>query len=191
MKRWKSLHGHIDEARYAEVLAKLEYQSGHAVVWRDAVCSWFLKESGIADKQGRAGHFPDRIEAEAMQLTGYRPADVTPWENVSGGKGVQCAEAKGCTASFKSDRAAGWYTLTVQYFDQNNGQSRFRVYVGDQLVDEWVADDHFPAMKMGGDSSIRRVITGLALRPGDEIRIEGFPDGQEPAPLDYMEIAPQ
>jgi hypothetical protein len=28
----------------------------------------------------------------------------------------------------------------------------------------------------------------LALHPGDEIRIEGIPGGQEPAPLDYVEI---
>jgi len=191
VKRWKSLRGHIDDARYAEELAKLEYQSGHAIVWRDAICNWFLKESGIADKQGRAGHFPNRIETEAMQLKGYQPLDVTPWENASGGKGVQCPDTKGCTASFKFDRTAGWYKLNVQYFDQNNGESKFRAYGGDQLVDEWTADQHFPATKMGGDSSTRRTVRGLALRPGDEIRIEGIPDGQEPAPLDYVEIDPQ
>ena len=192
VKQWKSLRGYIDEARYAEMLAKLEYQSGHAVVWRDAICNYFLKMSGIADKQGRAGHFPNRTEAEAMQLNGYQSVDVTPWENASGGKGVQCPDAKGCTAAFKFDRTAGWYTLNVQYFDQNNGQSKFRVHVGNQLVDEWVANEQLPrATKMGGDSSIRRMIKDLALRPGDEIRIEATPDGQEPAPLDYVEIVPQ
>ncbi len=190
VKEWKSLSGHIDDARYQEILNKLEYQAGHAMVWRDAICNWFLKESGIADKQGRAGHFPNRIEAEAMQLSGYQPEDVIPWENASGGKGIQCPEAKGCTATFKFDRAGGWYTLNVQYFDQNNGLSKFRVYLGDQLVDEWLADAHLPATKMGGDSSTRRRVKGLALRPGDEIRIEGIPDGKEPAPLDYVEVDP-
>jgi alpha-glucuronidase len=76
----------------------------------------------------------------------------------------------------------------VQYFDQNNGQSKFRVFIGEQQVDEWIADDHLPATKPGGDSSTRHRITGLALRPGDEIRIEGIPDGAEKAPLDYIEI---
>jgi hypothetical protein len=28
----------------------------------------------------------------------------------------------------------------------------------------------------------------VALRPGDEIRIEGYPDGGEGAPIDYVEI---
>jgi alpha-glucuronidase len=192
VKKWKSLRGHIDDARYADVMAKLEYQVGHATVWRDAICNYFLKMSGIADQQGRAGHFPNRIEAEAMQLNGYEVVDVVPWENASGGKGVQCLEPKGCTVSFKFDRAAGWYTLNVQYFDQGNGQSKFHVYIGDQLVAEWTANEQLPrANKIGGDSSIRRVIKGLALRAGDEIRIEGIPDGQEPAPLDYIEIIPQ
>jgi alpha-glucuronidase len=62
------------------------------------------------------------------------------------------------------------------------------VFVGDQLVDEWLADAHLPATQPNGDSSTRRRIAGLALRPGDELRIEGIPDAGERAPLDYVEI---
>ena len=78
--------------------------------------------------------------------------------------------------------------MDVQYFDLNTGESTFRAYIGDQLVDEWIAKDHLPATKLGGDSSTRRRIQGLPLRPGDEIRIQGIPNGNEPAPLDYIEI---
>ena len=186
-RKWKSLKGRIDDERYAEILQKLEYQAGHAIVWRDAICSWFLRESKIADAKGRAGHFPDRIEAEAMQLVGYKAADVTPWENVSGGKAVRCDENV-CSVAFPFHRTPGWYELDLQYFDQNNGESKFRVFVGSQLVDEWTADAHLPAFRIGGDSSTRRRIRGLALRPGDEIRIEGMPQGAEPAVLDYVEV---
>ena len=69
-----------------------------------------------------------------------------------------------------------------------NGESKFRVFIGEQQVDEWVADGHLPATKPEGDYSTLRRITGLALRPGDEIRIEGIPDGAEQAALDYIEI---
>src|SRR5579864_55228 len=65
-RAWKALQGRIDERRYREVLAQLEYQSGQAVVWRDAVTNWFQKESGIADAKGRVGNYPGRFEAEAM-----------------------------------------------------------------------------------------------------------------------------
>jgi alpha-glucuronidase len=191
VREWKSLRGRVDNDRYAKILAAFQYQAGHAIVWRDAICEWFFRTSGIPDAQGRVGYDPDRIEAEAMRLERYVPMDVTPWENASGGKGVECpAPAGNCTASFQFDRSAGWYEIDVQYFDQNNGESKFRVYVGDQLVDEWIANDHLPATSPNGDSSTRRWIPGLALRPGDTIRVEGYPDRDEGAALDYVEIHP-
>jgi len=39
-------------------------------------------------------------------------------------------------------------------------------------------------------SSARRIVEGLALRPGDEIQIEGIPNEGETAALDYIEIHP-
>jgi alpha-glucuronidase len=188
-KQWQLLKGHVDDERYAATLARLEYQAGHAIVWRDAVCNWFLRTSGIPDARGRVGRYPRRIEAESMQLEGYVPFDISPPEDASGGKAIECpAPVQHCSATFRFDGAPGWYELDVEYFDQNNGVSKFRVLIGDQLADEWLADDHLPATKPNADSSIRRRIPGLALRPGDSIRIEGTPDGDEHAPVDYVEI---
>ena len=102
---------------------------------------------------------------------------------------LACAAAQ-CTVSLRFDGAPGWYSLHVQYFDQSDGVSRFRVWVGSQLVDEWAAADRLPTRRIDSSSSTRRVIRGVALRPGDEIRIEGVPDGGEPAALDYIEIQP-
>jgi len=45
-----------------------KYQAGQAIVWRDAVTTWFRKASNIADAKGRVGHYPGRFEAEAMEL---------------------------------------------------------------------------------------------------------------------------
>ena len=187
VRDWKSLVGPIDEQRYQDVLALLEYQAGQAEVWRDAVTNWFLRASGVPDEKGRVGHYPGRVEAESMKLEGYTVMPVTPWEAASGGQAVECRESR-CTASFRYDGPAGWREIRVQYFDQNNGVARYRVWVGNQLVDEWAADDHLPAARVDGSSSKRRSISGIALRPGDEIRIEGIPDGGERAALDYAEI---
>jgi alpha-glucuronidase len=189
VRDWQSLRGMVDEQRYAFVLGRLKYQVGHAIVWRDAVCNWFYRMSGIPDARGRVGHYPDRTEAESMQLLGYTPVDVVPAENASGGKAVECdMPGTTCVASFRFERPAGWYELDVQYFDLNNGKSKFEVFVGKQLVDEWIANDDLPSARLGGDTSTRREIPGLALRPGDVIRIEGRPDGGEPAPFDYVSI---
>ena len=53
---------------------------------------------------------------------------------------------------------------------------------------EWAAADRVPTRKIDSSSSALRAIERIALRPGDEIRIEGTPDGGETAALDYVEI---
>ena len=189
MLEWESLRRRMDDERYEQVLAQLRYQAARADVWRDAVNAWFFKESNIPDGQGRVGHPPGRTEAEAMTLDGYRIVDVVPWEAASGGKAVSCP-APACSASFAYQGVAGWFTLRVEYFDQNNGVSRFRLFIGDQVVDRWAASDRLPTAKIDGSSSTRREISGIALRPGDHVRVEGVPGGGEPAPLDYVEINP-
>jgi alpha-glucuronidase len=103
---------------------------------------------------------------------------------------VACAAAS-CRATLRYQGASGWYTLRVQYFDQMDGVSHFRLWIGKQLVDEWSADLVLPARKLDSTSSTRREISGVALRPGDEIRVEGVPDGGETAGLDYIEIVPE
>src|ERR1019366_8786733 len=44
---WATLKGHIDSNLYEDMRARLEYQAGHAIVWRDAIVQYFLKLSGI------------------------------------------------------------------------------------------------------------------------------------------------
>ena len=63
--------------------------------------------SGIAEQSGRAGHFPGRVEAEAMTLAGYAVQPVTPWEAASGGQVVVCAGER-CPAWFRFKGAPGW-----------------------------------------------------------------------------------
>ncbi len=189
VEQWESLRGRVDKQRFQEVLKQLNYQAGQADVWRDAVSNWFLRESGIEDAKGRVGHHPGRFEAEAMQLDGYSVVAVTPWEAASGGKAIACATGT-CGARLRFDGPAGWYTLHVQYFDQSNGVAHFRLLVRDQVVDEWAADEHLPTVNLDGTSSMRRTLNGIALRPGDEIRIEGTPDGADSAAVDYLEILP-
>jgi alpha-glucuronidase len=178
VRTWETLKGRVDDRRYAEILAQLEYQAGQAEVWRDAVSNWFLRESAIPDARGRVGHYPGRFEAESMALEGYRAIDVMPWETASGGKAIECF-AERCTATLRYNGAPGRYTIRVQYFDLSD----FRVSVGDRVVDEWASSGRSPSPKIDGSSSTRRAISGVALVTGDEIRIAG-------GALDYLELVP-
>jgi alpha-glucuronidase len=186
--KWRALEGLIDDDRYQAVLRHLEYQEGHAIEWRDSINSWFLKTSGIPDAMRRAGHYPDRVEAEAMTLRSYASIDVTPWETASGGKGIQCSAPGPCSAIATFDGSGGTYTLVIRFFDENDGASRFTAMVDGKSIDSWTADDTFPTKTPNGHSSTRRVIRGVALKRGSVIQIEGTPDAGEGAAIDYMEI---
>jgi len=188
-RRWQTLRGKIDEERYQAVLGRLEYQAGHAIVWRDAVCNWFEKASHIQDAQGRVGHHPGRIEAESMSLDGYTVTGVQPWETASGGKAVTCQAAQ-CTSVMRFNEQGGRYDMSVEYFDQNNGAAHYDLSVGGKVLGRWTADRALPTNKLDGHSSTRYTVTGVKLAPGDEIRITGRPQGGELASLDYLELQP-
>jgi len=189
VRNWKSLQGRVDEQRYGEVLAQLEYQAGQAEVWRDAVSNWFLRASGIPDAKGRVGNYPGRLEAESAKLEGYQPIDVTPWEDASGGKAVECAAAK-CATTFVYHGSPGIFQIRVRYFDTNSGVSRFRALLANKVIGDWTAADRLPTRKIDSTSSSLYTMERISLRPGDEIRIDGTPDGGETAALDYIEITP-
>jgi alpha-glucuronidase len=190
---WASLRGKIDDRLYNDMDARLEYQAGHAIVWRDAIVQYFLKLSGISDVRGRAGHYPRRLEAEDARLSGYKVIDVTPWEDASGGKAVACGEAN-CSAEWIFSGAAGRFNLAVQYFDQQGGLAKFAVSINGQPATSsdagWTADARLPSSQPNGDNSTRHIVRGVALKPGDVIRVDGFPDGADQAALDYVEVLP-
>ena len=217
--QWEALKGKIDTERYEKTDALFEYQAGHAIVWRDAINDWFHRISGIDDAQGRVGHHPNRIEAEAMKTGGYQTVDVTPWETASGGKAVECHEANGCTLTATIDKPAGTYDVAVQYFDIWGGVSTYTLSVNGAAVAAWTADDKLPPAQpdphLDGQTSTRRTIRHVALKPGDVLELRGVPDLREGlfhglqtaglsgaqglrmqpdlrefAPVDYVEIGP-
>jgi alpha-glucuronidase len=62
VSQWQALEGHVDEERYRDILKMLQYQAGEAVVWRDTICAWITRLSGIPDAKGRVAPFPQKSE---------------------------------------------------------------------------------------------------------------------------------
>jgi alpha-glucuronidase len=196
VKDWEGLKEKIDPALYTKVLARLQYQAGHAIVWRDAVTQYFLKLSGIPDEMGRAGNFAGRLEAEDAKLTGYEVIDVKPWEDASRGKAVACdakEKQRSCSAEWTYHGAAGVYDVAIEYFDLQGGVAQFELRVHGKSTGsgaDWVADATLPTKRPHGDNSVRHVVRGMVLKPGDVLEVTGTPDGSDPAALDYLEVMP-
>ena len=192
-QEWATLKGKIDPQLYEDERARLEYQAGHAIVWRDAIVQYFFKESGIPDALGRAGHYPGRLEAEDARLSGYKIIDVTPWEDASGGKIVACDPGSvqaSCSAEWTYAGHAGRFNIAVQYFDLQGGVAHFTLGINGTEIVSWAADATLPSRRPNGDNSTRFTLRDVELKAGDVLRVEGTPDGKDPAALDYIEIDP-
>jgi alpha-glucuronidase len=188
--RWTTLEGLIDRERYAAILEHLEYQAGHAIVWRDAIVSWFRWISATPDAHGRAGHFPGRVEAETMTLEGFTSTAVTPWETASGALAAACRSGRTCTATFTFAGSPGRSDVAVAYFDENDGASRFTLSVNGKAIDRWVADADLPSPAPNGHTATRHTTRNVTLQSGDTIRIEVQADRNETGAVDYLEITP-
>jgi alpha-glucuronidase len=191
---WETLRGRVDDERFMETLKLFQYQAGHAIVWRDAVSQWFFRISGIPDAQDRVGNYPNRIEAESMTSSGYISTDVNPWETASGGKAVVCKDLPICTLTTTLNKPAGTYDIAIQYFDLRSGTSKFDLLLNDKPIAHWSANGTLPpAAKdahLDGHTSARFVEHAVSLTPGDTLSLRGTPNGDEPAPVDYIEITP-
>ena len=193
---WNGLKGRMDDKLFNDMHARLVYQAGHAIVWRDAIVQYFFKLSGIADEKGRAGSFPGRLEAEDAKLTGYKAIDVNPWEDASRGKAVSCdaavdgAASRACAAEWTYSGRTGTFAIATQYFDLQSGVASFALLVNGKPIANWKADALLPSRRPHGDNSTRFTAYGVELKPGDVIRVEGTPDDADLAALDYIEIEP-
>jgi alpha-glucuronidase len=195
--QWESLKRRIDEERYEHVLNRLIYQAGHSIVWRDAINNFYYNLSGIPDEKKRVGHHPWRVEAEAMQLDGYVPYAVNPFETASNFTAIVTASNSTTgTASTTLDFKTGTYDLGINYYDMYGGKSHWTVYLNDRVLGQWVGNSedvlsHTPSIHLDGHSAIRITFRDVKIHKGDRLKIVGKPDGVEPAPLDYVVLLPQ
>lgn len=196
LTQWEFLQGKIDDERYNHIRHRLDYQTGHSIVWRDAINDFYYNLSGIADDTNRVSHHPWRIEAESMTLDGYKPYTVSPFETASGA--VAIVTASNCTvgtATTKLDFPSGTYDLAINYYDLYGGRSHWQVYLNGRQIGQWFGNSedvlsHTPSIYLDGHSATRIKFRGVEVNKGDTLKIVGTPNGVEPAPLDYVAMLP-
>ena len=195
-KQWESLAGKIDDERYEHQLFRQTYQAGHSLVWRDSITQYFYNLSRIDDESNRVGNHPYRIEAESMQLEGYKSYVVNPFHTASGFNAiVTTSNTTAGTAATTVPFESGTYDIAVNYYDLFNGTSSYQLDIGNRTVATWMGDNekrlgHEPSRYLDGHTATRITFRGVSVQKGDMLRITGQPDGIEPAPLDYVSFLP-
>jgi len=121
--------------------------------------------------------------------------EVTPWEDASAGKAITCDTPTGCSAEWTYTGNDGRFNIAVQYFDLQGGVAHFALDVNGDPVSSWTAAATLPSRRPDGDNSTRFTArgsegSGIQLKSGDVLRVEGLPDKSDPAALDYIEIEP-
>ena len=195
--QWAALKGLIDDERFEHVALRLAYQAGHSIVWRDAVNGFYIAKCGIPDDANRVGNHPWRIEAEDMELDGYKIVSVSPAEAASGGKAI-ITISKDAPGVAKStlNFPSGTYDIAVNYYDHLGGKSKYEIFLNEKSVGKWSGDledklGHDFSQYLDGHSATRVTFRGLNIEQGNILKIVGQPDGSEFAPLDYISILPQ
>ncbi|KAI1259706.1 glycoside hydrolase superfamily [Xylariaceae sp. FL1019] len=195
--QWEGLEGLIDEQRYSEMLFRLEYQAGHAIVWRDSITQFYNNISGIPDAANRVRNHPWRIEAENMQTKGYRVTAVNPFEVASQLQIVQTID-NSTAASLQTTLhyPAGKYDLAVAYYDLYEGKARYELFLNDESLGSWVGDledrlGYTLTRGIDGHSATRVTFKDVQIEKGDVVRIETLPNGRETAPIDYIAVLPK
>ncbi|KAJ7245838.1 glycoside hydrolase superfamily [Mycena rebaudengoi] len=195
---WQSLKGKIDDERFEDVLFRQVFQAGHSIVWRDAIVNFYNTITGIPDDARRVGHHPFRIEAESMELSGYQPYVVSPFEAASNSIAIITSTNSTIgTATKVLNFTSGVYDLAVNYFDMHGGNSSYQVFVNNRMVGEWVGNivdtgklGHTPSIYLDGHSATRITFHQVPIKKGDILKIVGQANGVEPAPLDYVALLP-
>jgi len=134
---------------------------------------------------------PLRYEAEELTLDGYQVETVKN-SSASDNRHISLKgnpENKGsATGRFKGE--AGLYKVKIGYFDENDGQSKVKLIIGEES-ESFIFDKDLPSNWVKPSSKTSRiVIEEVELQSEDSFKIEGISNKGEFARIDYIEFSP-
>ncbi|MGF1479992.1 MAG: hypothetical protein ACFB4I_10940 [Cyanophyceae cyanobacterium] len=128
------------------------------------------------------------VEAESLELDGDQVEDYGAGEQLIrlGGR------AASGTASLTADSydLSGAYDLSIDYFDESDGQANLEVFINGSSVGTWILDEDSEGRLASESNRRTHTLEGLAINSGDTIEIVGTSDGTEWARIDNLVFSP-
>ncbi|WP_353475228.1 FG-GAP-like repeat-containing protein [Salipiger sp. H15] len=146
-----------------------------------------LRTDYLEISAGSAPHVPEslRVEAEDFEIT----AGFSVVRNGAASGGFMLQHSQGSTASARHTVAqAGWFDLTVGYFDETDGVSRMEVLINGDHAFGTAFDSTQGSAIANRASAATLTGTQVWLEAGDTIEITGAGDGGEPFRVDYLDL---
>jgi CSLREA domain-containing protein len=125
------------------------------------------------------------LEAEDMLLNDY---EVELQDFASGGQLISLEGTQG-SASTTFDGDAGDYTLSVNAFDEIDGESSLKVLVNGVEVGEQILDQNLGGTRATANNLVSKTFD-LSLEPGDTIEIQGEKQARERVRFDSIILTP-
>ena len=135
------------------------------------------------------------LEAEDMTLDGGFVVEANA--AASGGRiirGNAPADSAPGKASATFLGSQGTYDITVTYFDEYDGSSSMAMFLNNQLLDQWLADENPTCRDCASPNErtlrSRVVATGIEISAGDDIRLESTVNQYEYGRFDKVDFTP-
>lgn len=124
------------------------------------------------------------IEAETLKLSeGF---SIDSLSAASGNSVIRARSDAAQEAKLQFDGDTGRYDLTLNYFDEADGNSTMAVLVNGQQVTEWTWDKDLGDNKANSNTRTSKVIEDIELAKGDTVTLRGTRDGSEPLRIDNL-----
>ncbi len=126
--------------------------------------------------------WPLRVEAETMTLTNYT---VEAGAYYSNGSGLKATAGTTGLARKNFSGATGTYSVDIAYIAEDDGNAIHRLFVNNVQVASWNA---LATPTATGTQIRHKVVHGVAVTNGQEIRVEGVQVSGSHARVDYLEF---
>lgn len=125
------------------------------------------------------------LEAEQLESSGFQSKNS---EFASNGKYVQ-TEAQGTGyLSYTMPYSEAMYTINVTYFDESDGDTTYKLYLNESLIDTWIADKDLGHAGVDLSNKVTHSSNSISIDRNDVIKLEVISDGWEYGRVDKLDF---
>ncbi|MDF7823588.1 LamG domain-containing protein [Pontiellaceae bacterium B12227] len=130
---------------------------------------------------------PSSIEAEAMTLDGF---SIEPQAVASNGQVIMLAGGTGTASETLALSGSGFYDIQTVYFDENDGDAVYKLFLDGELIDAWSASRNMGSADPDAGTLVTHQTRKVFLSSGLTLELLAYSNGGEPCRVDRFAFNP-